>query len=146
MKDWFRKFANKVSGLAGSAQTFGLSIIVILTWAALGPRFDYSDTWQLVINTSTSLITFLMVFLIQNTQNRDARALHLKLDELIRANTRARNSLIDLQSLTDQELDTLHQEFSQLNSETAKRLEQIKHRLGPNKNTQNQDLQNKKSE
>ena len=129
MSDGFRKFSNKASSIAGSAPSFGLSIVVILIWAALGPSYNYSDTWQLVINTGTNLVTFLMVFLIQNTQNRDARAIHLKLDELIRANSHARNHLINLQSLSDEELDTLHDEFSRLNTETEKKLEEIKRRL-----------------
>jgi low affinity Fe/Cu permease len=129
MAEWFRKFASRISSMAGSAPAFGLSLLVILVWGVMGPGFNYSDTWQLVINTGTTIITFLMVFLIQNTQNRDARAIHLKLDELIRANSHARNRLIDLQSLSDEELDRLHAEFSQLNTETEHRLREIKHTL-----------------
>jgi len=89
-------------------------LAMIAIWAALGPMFNYSDTWQLVINTSTTIVTFLIVFLIQNTQNRDARALHLKLDELIRANKEARNALIDLEEMSDMELDKLHHELTAL--------------------------------
>jgi low affinity Fe/Cu permease len=122
---WFRNFSQAVSALVATPLAFFLSVLTVIVWAFLGPTFHYSDTWQLVINTGTTIITFLMVFLIQNTQNRDARAIHLKLDELIRSNAHARNRLIDLQSLSDQELDSLHEEFCKLNNETEKKMEQI---------------------
>lgn len=93
--------------------------------ACLGPVFQYSDSWQLVINTGTTIVTSLMVFLIQNTQNRDARAIHLKLDELIRADKNARNHLIDLETLSDDELEVLHQEFCQFHDQTQARIEEI---------------------
>ena len=128
MNETFRKFAQKISTLCGSPFTFGLAIFIILVWAFLGPLFKYSDTWQLVINTGTTIITFLMVFLIQNTQNRDARATHLKLDELIHANKHARNQLIDLERLTDEALDKLHDDLCELHDETAERIKQVRHR------------------
>jgi low affinity Fe/Cu permease len=107
----FRRFAQHVSTLAGSPSAFMLSVTLIIVWALTGPFFQFSDSWQLVINTGTTILTFLMVFLIQNTQNRDARAIHLKLDELIRSVRNARNSLVDLEDMSDEELDKLQQEF-----------------------------------
>jgi low affinity Fe/Cu permease len=106
--------AQATSGAMGSPWSFLLALGVVLIWAVTGPIFHFSDTWQLVINTGTTIITFLMVFLIQNTQNRDARALHLKLDELIRAGKGARNKLVNLEELTDEELDQLQQQFERL--------------------------------
>jgi low affinity Fe/Cu permease len=117
MKDAFRKFALTTSHLVGTPWAFLLACTVIVVWAALGPVFGYSDTWQLVVNTATTIVTFLMVFLIQNTQNRDAKALHLKLDELIRSVGGARNRLIDLEELSEKELDTLEAEFRRLRDE-----------------------------
>ena len=95
----------------GSPGAFLLAITVLVAWAVTGPLFGFSDTWQLVINTGTTIVTFLMVFLIQNTQNRDAKAMHLKLDELIRATRGARNALVDLEDLSDDELARLAEEF-----------------------------------
>ncbi len=111
MNDLFRRFAQKTSAFVGTAWVFMAAIVIVVVWAMTGPMFNYSDTWQLVINTGTTIITFLMVFLIQNTQNRDALAMHLKLDELIRAHKGARNALIELENLTDAELEELHQDF-----------------------------------
>jgi len=113
MKDVFRKISNRVSYVAGSAITFLFAFLVIVIWAVSGPAFNFSDTWQLVINTGTTIVTFLMVFLIQNTQNRDSKAMQLKLDELIRAST-ARNRFVDLEDLTDTELAELDKEFREL--------------------------------
>lgn len=113
MKDLFRKIATKVSNWTGSASAFLLAVFVVVLWALTGPTFNYSNTWQLIINTGTTIGTFLMVFLIQNTQNRDGKALQLKLDELIRA-TRARDAFVDLEDLSDAELDELNVEFKQL--------------------------------
>lgn len=110
----------------GSPYAFLFAVIGIIVWAALGSVFQYSDTWQLIINTTTTIITFLMVFLIQNTQNRDARAIHLKLDELIRANDHARNHLIDLQNLSDEELDELHEDLCRAQKMTEERVEDVK--------------------
>lgn len=103
-----------------------LAVVVVLAWGITGPIFGFSDTWQLIINTGTTIITFLMVFLIQNTQNRDARAMHLKLDELVRATKDARDEIIDAEDLTDEELAKLHHEFQQLHEHygsTAEHLE-----------------------
>jgi low affinity Fe/Cu permease len=119
VRDGFHRFAQKTSALAGTPWAFVAAALVVVTWAALGPRFGYSDTWQLVINTGTTIVTFLMVFLIQNTQNRDAKAIHLKLDELIRAKRGARNTLLDLQNCTDEELDEIEQEFKRLRERAA---------------------------
>ena len=114
MKELFRKFAQTTSLAVGSSWSFILATLVILVWAATGPLFHFSDTWQLVINTSTTIITFLMVFLIQNTQNRDARAIHLKLDELLRGVEGARTHLVDLEALSDAELDRLQAQFKRI--------------------------------
>lgn len=117
MNDLFRKFAHKTSHVVGSPWAFMTSVLVIILWAMTGPVFGYSDTWQLIINTGTTIITFLMVFLIQNTQNRDAQAIHLKLDELIRAVKDARTGLVDLEDLTDEELQQLQAEFKKLHEQ-----------------------------
>jgi low affinity Fe/Cu permease len=114
IRDAFGVFARKTSNILGSAWAFVVAIAVIVIWAATGHAFGYSDTWQLIINTGTTIVTFLMVFLIQNTQNRDAKAVHLKLDELIRALSGARNKLVDLEKLSDDELQTLEKEFERL--------------------------------
>jgi low affinity Fe/Cu permease len=114
VQEGFRKFALHTSQFAGSPWVFIVACVVILGWALSGPVFHFSDTWQLVINTGTTIITFLMVFLIQNTQNRDARAMHLKLDELIRALHGARNRLVNLEDMSDNELDKLHEEFQRV--------------------------------
>jgi low affinity Fe/Cu permease len=115
--DFFRKFARHTSSGVGSPWAFVLAVAIIVVWALTGPIFHFSDTWQLVINTGTTIITFLMVFLIQNTQNRDAVAIHLKLDELIRALKGARNKLVDLEELSDEELEALKLEFHRLGEE-----------------------------
>lgn len=112
--DAFNNFAKHCAALVGSPVAFVCAVVVVLTWVMTGPHFSYSDTWQLVINTGTTIVTFLMVFLIQNTQNRDAKAVHLKLDELIHGVQGARNSLIDLEDLSDQELSVLQQQFERL--------------------------------
>ena len=114
MNELFRKFAQAVSNIVGTSWVFILATLIILVWAVTGPMFGYSDTWQLVINTGTTIITFLMVFLIQNTQNRDAKAIHLKLDELLRGVKGARTRMVNLESLSDAELDQLQKEFERL--------------------------------
>ena len=114
LNESFRKFARATAGLMGMPWSFVAAAGVILVWAATGPAFGFSDTWQLVINTGTTIITFLMVFLIQNTQNRDAQATHLKLDELLRSIAEARNGLIDLEELSDDQLLKLREEFQAL--------------------------------
>jgi low affinity Fe/Cu permease len=112
MNDLFRKFAHRTSAVAGSPWAFTLAVLVIVVWAVSGPIFGFTDTWQLVINTGTTIVTFLMVFLIQNTQNRDAQALHLKLDELIRAAQGARQEIfVDLEDKSDEELQQVKQEI-----------------------------------
>jgi low affinity Fe/Cu permease len=111
-KEAFAHFAKWTARAAGHPTTFALAIILIVVWALTGPAFHYSDTWQLVINTGTTIITFLMVFLIQNTQNRDAVAMQLKLDELIHAVKGARNQLIDIEDLTEEELESLRTRFA----------------------------------
>src|SRR5437588_2788768 len=114
MRELFRKFAQITSQVVGSSWAFILAVAVIAAWAVTGPMFHYSDTWQLVINTGTTIITFLMVFLIQNTQNRDAKAIHLKLDELIKGVKGARTSLVNLEQLSDEDLERLQKEFERL--------------------------------
>jgi low affinity Fe/Cu permease len=111
VSDAFRIFARRSSRVLGSAWAFASAILIIVIWALTGPMFHYSNTWQLIINTGTTIVTFLMVFLIQNTQNRDAKAAHLKLDEIIRALRGARNQLIDLEKLSDEELTGLEKQF-----------------------------------
>jgi low affinity Fe/Cu permease len=112
--DWFGRFAAKASGWLGSKWAFAGAGIVIVVWALLGPVFHFSDTWQLVINTGTTIVTFLMVFLIQNTQNRDARAINLKLNELIRSIDKARDQMIDIENLSDLELDELQEKYERI--------------------------------
>jgi low affinity Fe/Cu permease len=114
VRDAFRSFAHRSSNLLGSAWAFCGAVLVIFVWLVTGPAFHFSDTWQLIINTATTVITFLMVFLIQNTQNRDAKAVHLKLDELIRAVAGARNQLVDLENLSDDDLKRLEDQFRRL--------------------------------
>ena len=114
VSDAFRIFARHSSIALGSAWAFAGAVLVILVWVLTGPLFHFSDTWQLVINTATTIVTFLMVFLIQNTQNRDAKAVHLKLDELIRALKDARNELVDLEDLSDEELTKLEEQFKRM--------------------------------
>jgi low affinity Fe/Cu permease len=114
MHNIFRKFAHRTSAIVGSPWAFIVAVSIIVIWGITGPIFHFSDTWQLIINTSTTIITFLMVFLIQNTQNRDATAIHLKLDELLRGVKGARTSLVDLEDMTDEELAVLQEEFRQM--------------------------------
>lgn len=110
----FRKVARAVSNAIGTPYAFVAAFLFCLLWAVSGPMFGYSDTWQLVINTSTTVMTFLIVFLIQNTQNHDSKVLHLKIDELIRAISKARNGLVDLEDLPDEEVTRLEKEFRRL--------------------------------
>jgi low affinity Fe/Cu permease len=111
MSDSFHRLAHSASSAVGRPKSFFLAVAVIAAWAISGPLFHFSDTWQLIINTGTTIVTFLMVFLIQNTQNRDAKAVHLKLDELLRATRAARNTLVDLEDMSEQELEELEHEF-----------------------------------
>jgi len=116
--DWFRRFASAASNQLGTPWAFLAAVLIVVGWGATGPLFHFGEAWQLVINTGTTIITFLMVFLIQTTQNRDARAIHLKLDELIRAST-ARNLFADLEDATDEELSALQEEFAKLRKDRA---------------------------
>ncbi len=113
MRDVFRRFASKVSYLTGTANNFVLAICVVLLWAVSGPIFGFSNTWQLFINTFTTISTFLMVFVVQNTQNRESKAMQLKLDELI-THTTSRDSFVDLEDMSDEELDQLYKEFQEI--------------------------------
>jgi low affinity Fe/Cu permease len=121
MHELFRHVAKRTSDIVGSAWTFVLALLVIVVWAMTGPLFGYSDTWQLVINTGTTIVTFLMVFLIQNTQNRESKAVHLKIDELIRANRLAKNAMITIENLSDEELDELERQFEKVSHQRARR-------------------------
>ena len=125
MQDLFRKFSRAASDLVGSPAAFLLGVFVTLLWGLTGSYFHYSDTWQLVINTGTSIGTFLIVFLIQNTQNRDAKVMHLKLDELIRAVRTARTELVQMEALTDIELEELQKEFQAHRDQAASTLDSI---------------------
>jgi low affinity Fe/Cu permease len=115
--DWFGRFAAACSEYLGSKWAFVVAGLVIVAWAVTGPLFHFSDTWQLVINTGTTIVTFLMVFLIQNTQNRDARAINLKLNELIRAIDAAGDQMIDIESLSDLELKEIHARYEKIKAE-----------------------------
>ena len=126
MTDAFRRFAKKSSEIVGSPSAFLLAVIIVAVWAITGPYFHFSDTWQLVINTGTTIVTFIMVFLIQNTQNRDAKAIHIKLDELLRALKGARTRLVDLENSSDEELDKLLKDFEELHKTFEGRGEEIR--------------------
>jgi|SRR5580704_15258527 low affinity Fe/Cu permease len=121
MKERFRYYANRIADGVGAPGTFGVALIIVLAWAVTGPMFHYSDTWQLVINTVTSVVTFLMVFLIQNTQNRDAAAMQIKLNELIRAMSTARNTMVDLENCTEEEIAAMREEFASIRARIGAR-------------------------
>jgi low affinity Fe/Cu permease len=114
LTDSFHDFAKYLANAVGSPWIFFAAVLTVTAWFATGPVFQYSDTWQLAINTGTTIVTFLMVFVIQNTQNRDAKAIHLKLDELIHGVKGSRNALIDLEELSEEELDKLQRQFARL--------------------------------
>lgn len=138
MEDFFRRVAHRASCVVGSAWAFSVALAVVFAWAASGPLFHFSDTWQLVINTATTVVTFLMVFVIQNSQNRDAKATLLKLDELIRAQTGARNRLINLEGMTENELAHLETEFKRLReSESGRPTQQHVSNLNDEKKPKN---------
>src|SRR5690606_27339259 len=128
MQEIFRKFASKTSKIAGSAWAFVLAILAVIVWAVTGPLFHYSNTWQLAVNTGTTILTFLMVFLIQNTQNRDSKAMHIKLDELLKNATGARTSFVNIEEISDEKLEELQVEFQQLHQRYAYALEKRKKR------------------
>lgn len=130
VSDAFRIFARRSSIVLGSAWAFASAILIIVLWGVTGPTFHYSDTWQLIINTGTTIVTFLMVFLIQNTQNRDAKAVHLKLDEIIRAVTGARNELVDLENLSDEDLDRLGRQFALLSKRAQRNGKKLERQNG----------------
>jgi low affinity Fe/Cu permease len=111
---WYGWFTRQVARVSGRPISFSVAVLVVLLWLATGPLFGFSDTWQLVINTATTIITFLMVFVIQNTQNRDSEALQIKLDELIRATRGAHNTLLDLEEMAEQQRDQLHERYAAL--------------------------------
>jgi low affinity Fe/Cu permease len=111
MKDGFRKIANSIANAVGTPWSFLIALAIVIVWAVSGPLFKFSDTWQLVINTGTTIVTFLMVFLIQNAQNRDAKAIHLKLDEVLRSMHEARDSLVDIEDAPDKEMERYDREF-----------------------------------
>jgi low affinity Fe/Cu permease len=123
MSLWFSRFASKAARLVGHPVMFLGAILTLVVWGISGPFFHYSDTWQLVINTGTSVLTFLIVFLIQNTQNRDAKAIHLKLDELIRSHSPAHNDMIDIENLSDEELEELEKRYAAICEEHQARQE-----------------------
>lgn len=118
---WFSRLASRTAQLVGHPYMFLSAVLILVVWAISGPFFHFSDTWQLIINTGTTIITFLVVFLIQNTQNRDAKALHLKLDELIRSHQPARNDMIDIEKLSDEELDELEKRYAAICEENKAR-------------------------
>jgi low affinity Fe/Cu permease len=119
MKEIFRRFSETVAHTVGSHWAFLMACLVVATWGSTGRFFDYSDTWQLIINTGTTIVTFLMVFLIQNTQNRDSRILNLKLDELLRTVEGARTGLVELDDMSDDDLSKVHEEFRRLREKYA---------------------------
>lgn len=151
LRDAFRRFSHRTSEVVGSPIAFIVALIILIGWGVSGPLFHFSDTWQLVINTATTIITFLMVFLIQNTQNRDAKALHLKLDELIRSSYGARNSMVSLEELSDEDLDRLQTQFRRISEhyaqiadraeEVAEVIEEVEEDSGawPDEETDHQD-------
>ncbi len=119
--DWFSQFSSLASTSLGSRWAFAGAVLIIVVWVVTGPIYHYSDTWQLIINTGTTIVTFLMVFLIQNTQNRDARAINLKLDELIHATSTAQNQMIDIEKLSDAELAVLSLRYEKIRKEYQRR-------------------------
>ena len=122
----FQHFATRASVCVGTKWAFAIALLLIVGWLLTGPYFGYSDTWQLVVNTATTIITFLMVFLIQNTQNRDAKAIHLKLDEIIRAIQPANNQMINIEKLADEELEALAGQFEEFTAANEARKQRVK--------------------
>jgi low affinity Fe/Cu permease len=129
-RSWFGRFAKQTSRLAGRPVTFFLAAAVVMVWLVTGPLFSFSDTWQLVINTGTTIVTFLMVFLIQNTQNRDTEAIQVKLDELLRVTRGAHVALLDLEELEDRELERVRREYWELATKAREELRQGKKDTG----------------
>ena len=129
----FTRFSSLTATAVGRPAAFMLAAIVILAWGVTGPLFHYSDTWQLVINTGTTIVTFLMVFLIQNTQNRDSQAVHVKLDELIRVTRGAHNTLLGLEELSDDELERMREHYARLANRAHRRLKSRRTKGPPNR-------------
>ena len=129
-RDAFSRFAHRVAAAIGTPYAFVLALAAVVLWAITGPFFGFSETWQLFINTTTTIVTFLVVFMIQSTQNKDAKAVHLKLDELIHVISKARNELIDAEELTEAELDKLEEEFRQLRKAPSRK-RMPAHQKGP---------------
>ena len=127
---WFTRFANGAARATGRPGTFVLAVVIIVVWAGTGPIFGFSDTWQLIINTGTTIVTFLMVFLIQNTQNRDSEAMHVKMDELIRALRGAHNALLDLEELDERRLDEVRERYRKLAARARAEVEAGGHDIG----------------
>lgn len=130
VRHFFTHFAAHASWALGTVWAFSLACLLIITWLALGPRFHYSNAWQLVVNTATTVITFLMVFLIQHTQNRDARALHLKMDEIIRAVHAAHNDMIDIEKMDDDELEERARRYERIREHVEKHVEALREKRG----------------
>lgn len=120
MREWFHRFSARASQFVGHPLAFFIALTIVVSWALVGPIFDFSNTWQLFINSTTTIVTVLMVFLIQNTQNRDAKAMHLKLDELIRSSRSARDSFVDLEEIKDEELSALEEDFRRIHDHASK--------------------------
>lgn len=131
MGELFRKFAHTISVIVGSPWTFLAALLLVIVWGFSGPAFDYSDTWQLVINTSTTIITFLMVFVIQSSQDRETKAIHLKLDELLRAIKGARTGLVNLENLSNEDLLQLQKEFERMGDAKPDSVAQAKPKSKP---------------
>lgn len=140
-RSWFTRFANTSSRFAGKPITFLLALGVVVVWGISGPIFHYSDTWQLVINTGTTIVTFMMVFLIQNTQNRDGYALQVKLDELIRAFEGAHNALLDLEELDDETLESIRKRYTNLAEKARKGIRNGKLDIGSDELDENFDAE-----
>jgi low affinity Fe/Cu permease len=126
LKETFRSGAARIADAVGSPAAFVVGLLAVIVWAAAGPLYHYSDTWQLVINSGSSIITFLMVFLIQSTQNRDAKAMQMKLNELIRAISTARNTMVDLENCTEEELKEIREEFAGIRERISARNAAVK--------------------
>lgn len=123
MREIFHQISSKISNWVGTPWAFVGALTIVIVWSTTGPIFGFSDTWQLVINTGTTIVTFLMVFLIQNTQNREAMATQLKLDELIKAIRGARNELVDVEGIPDKDLENLHSEYKKIHEKYERELE-----------------------
>jgi low affinity Fe/Cu permease len=139
-RDWFLTISNRCSQMVGSRWAFSMALVVVAVWALSGPYYRYSDTWQLVINTGTTIVTFLMVFLIQHTQNRDAKAINLKLNEIIFALNHAKNDLIDAENLSDKELEVLEAKYARIRELLEKRKAKPEERNTETRSTRRKSL------